>query len=37
MAKEELLEFTGTVMELLPNATFRIELPVQVEGAREVA
>ena len=26
MAKEELLEFTGTVMELLPNATFRIEL-----------
>ena len=26
MPKEELLEFTGTVMELLPNATFRIEL-----------
>ena len=26
MAKEDLLEFTGTVMELLPNATFRIEL-----------
>ena len=26
MAKEELLEFAGTVMELLPNATFRIEL-----------
>ena len=26
MAKEELLEFSGTVMELLPNATFRIEL-----------
>jgi translation initiation factor IF-1 len=26
MAKEELLEFTGTVLELLPNATFRIEL-----------
>jgi translation initiation factor IF-1 len=26
MAKEELLEFTGTVIELLPNATFRIEL-----------
>jgi translation initiation factor IF-1 len=26
MAKEELLEFAGTVMELLPNATFRVEL-----------
>jgi translation initiation factor IF-1 len=26
MAKEELLEFAGTVVELLPNATFRIEL-----------
>jgi translation initiation factor IF-1 len=26
MPKEELLEFAGTVMELLPNATFRIEL-----------
>jgi translation initiation factor IF-1 len=26
MAKEELLEFAGTVMELLPNATFRIQL-----------
>ena len=26
MAKEELLDFAGTVMELLPNATFRIEL-----------
>ncbi len=26
MAKEELLEFTGTVTELLPNATFRVEL-----------
>ena len=26
MAKDELLEFAGTVMELLPNATFRIEL-----------
>ncbi|MEZ6024145.1 MAG: translation initiation factor IF-1 [Hyphomonadaceae bacterium] len=26
MAKEELLEFSGTVIELLPNATFRIEL-----------
>lgn len=26
MSKEELLEFQGTVMELLPNATFRIKL-----------
>ena len=26
MAKEDLLEFQGTVMELLPNATFRVKL-----------
>ena len=26
MAKEELLEFTGTVLELLPNAMFRVKL-----------
>ncbi|MEL6258932.1 MAG: translation initiation factor IF-1 [Pseudomonadota bacterium] len=26
MSKEELLEFNGTVMELLPNATFRVKL-----------
>ena len=26
MAKEELLEFDGTVTELLPNATFRVQL-----------
>jgi len=26
MAKEELLEFTGTVLEQLPNAMFRVEL-----------
>ena len=26
MAKEELLEFNGTVSELLPNATFRVKL-----------
>jgi len=26
MAKEELLEFTGIVKELLPNAMFRVEL-----------
>lgn len=26
MAKEELIEFEGTVLELLPNAMFRVEL-----------
>lgn len=26
MAKEELLEFEGTVMEILPNAMFRVTL-----------
>jgi len=26
MTKEELIEFEGTVLELLPNATFRIKL-----------
>jgi translation initiation factor IF-1 len=26
MAKEELLEYEGTVTELLPNATFRVKL-----------
>jgi len=26
MAKEELIEFTGKIIELLPNATFRVEL-----------
>ena len=26
MAKEEMLEFPGVVKELLPNATFRVEL-----------
>lgn len=26
MAKEELIEFEGTVLELLPNAMFRIKL-----------
>jgi len=29
MAKEELLEFPGTVSELLPNATFRVKLENQ--------
>ncbi len=31
MAKEELLEFPGTVSELLPNATFRVTLETQHE------
>ncbi len=26
MAKEEVIEMAGTVMELLPNATFRVQL-----------
>ena len=26
MSKEDLIEFTGTVMELLPNAMFRVKL-----------
>ena len=26
MAKEELLEFPGTVLELFPNATFKVKL-----------
>ena len=26
MAKEELIEFNGVVIELLPNATFRVKL-----------
>src|SRR3546814_20210983 len=26
MAKEDLIEFTGTVVELLPNAMFRVKL-----------
>lgn len=26
MAKEELIEFAGKIVELLPNATFRVEL-----------
>ena len=26
MSKEDLIEFSGTITELLPNATFRVEL-----------
>ena len=26
MSKEDLLEFTGEVLEVLPNATFRVKL-----------
>jgi translation initiation factor IF-1 len=31
MAKEELIEFEGTIVELLPNATFRVKLSNDVE------
>ncbi len=31
MAKEEALEFPGTVMELLPNAMFRVKLDNEYE------
>ena len=31
MAKEELLEFEGTVTELLPNAMFRVKLEIEHE------
>jgi translation initiation factor IF-1 len=26
LSKEDLIEFNGTIMELLPNATFRVQL-----------
>lgn len=26
MSKEDLIEFSGTILELLPNATFRVQL-----------
>jgi translation initiation factor IF-1 len=26
MSKEDLIEFNGTIMELLPNATFKVQL-----------
>lgn len=31
MAKEELIEFEGEVMELLPNANFRVKLDIGQE------
>ena len=31
MAKEEMLEFPGLVKELLPNATFRVELKMDMK------
>lgn len=34
MAKEESIKFTGTVLEVLPNTTFRVELQ---NGARLLA
>ena len=33
MAKEELLEFPGTVSELLPNATFRVKVTARRSAA----
>lgn len=33
MAKEELLEFNGVVVELLPNATFRVKLEMEDKDA----
>ena len=35
MAKEDALEFIGTVTELLPNATFRVTLENEHEGRFE--
>jgi translation initiation factor IF-1 len=37
MAKEELLEFEGTISELLPNATFRVRLDIdQLDIGHEI-
>jgi len=33
MAKEELLEFNATVVELLPNATFRVKLEMTMKSS----
>lgn len=35
MAKDEKLEFEGTVVEALPNAMFRVEIE-EIEGGHEV-
>ena len=37
MAKEEALEFTGTVTELLPNAMFRVKLDNEHEVLEQEA
>jgi translation initiation factor IF-1 len=37
MSKEELLEFPGTVSELLPNATFRVRLENDHEVIAQLA
>ncbi|KAF0143170.1 MAG: infA [Rhodospirillaceae bacterium] len=34
MAKEDVLEFSGTVVELLPNAMFRVKLDNELAGDR---
>ncbi|RYE05782.1 MAG: translation initiation factor IF-1 [Rickettsiaceae bacterium] len=36
MAKEELIQFTGTVIELLPNAEFRIRLDETDDRLKDV-
>ena len=36
MAKEELMEFSGTVLELLPNAMFRVVLDNEHEASRHL-
>ena len=35
MAKEEPLEFPGVVKELLPNATFRVELEMAMRSSQQ--
>jgi len=35
MAKDDVIEIDGKVIEALPNATFRVELPVWVLGKRK--
>jgi translation initiation factor IF-1 len=37
MAKEDLIEFSGTVMELLPNAMFRVKLDMRKNRIRVLA
>ena len=34
MSKEDMIEFSGTVMELLPNAMFRVKLDNEHRSSR---